>query len=664
MAVDLEQPLDAYKIYLKDKHHDNTVKYFEELTRESKIDIASNQKIVKEYNETVKLLEQNNKSSRKYKALKILLIILIIAMFVGGIIMIYCGATDKLSKGLGIGVGIALIILPIIIIVLLATIIRKKLKELKDIIDKLQAKADKLLKEAWKSMESLNNLYDWNIPAYITNKDTDLIVLDKNFNAKRFKYLHDLYGFDSIDDETSSTVMVQSGEILGNPFVICKDFSQDWHDVTYQGSIIIHWTETVHTKDGTRIEHRSQTLIATITKPAPYYNYDTYVVYGNDACPNLSFRRQPSSGADLDDKKLEKYVSKKSKQLDKKEKHDLMDNDDKTNFQKMGNDEFEALFGATNRDNEVEFRLLFTPLAQRNMIKLIRSKEPYGDDFYFTQDKKINYIQSLHSQSFNYRADPEVFIDYDYERAKKNFIAYNDNFFKSFFFDLAPLLSIPLYQQNKSRDYIYKNDYFANTTSYEQEVLANQYDKSIFKHQECATDTILKAHFNSKAGDVDNITIRSHGFKKVKHLDMVPKLGGDGRMHSVPVEWYEYLPVYKDTPISVTEKNSTRSGFANLVNSPQFQKIMSTISKNGPCHFERGLFTYIGATLATSQANNLNNLFGNVATDARLEQILKVERAVNEGVKQENKLNEASNNQTEEKIEAVDQKENKKGSND
>lgn len=644
MAVDLSEPIDAYKIYLKDKHHDNTVKYFDDLTKESKIDIEENKRIVKEYNETKNLRDQNAKSRGKFRALKIIFIIFIIALFVSSFISFYNGMNGNMSKGLGVGLGIGSALIPVVLIILLVTVIRKKLKALKDIINNLDAKLKELLDKAWASMAPLNNLYDWNIPSTIINKDTDLIFLDKHFDAKRFKKLHDMYGFDSIDDTTTSTVTVQSGEILGNPFVICKDFIQDWHEVTYEGTLTIHWTETVHTKDGTKVVHRSQTLVATIRKPAPYYNYDTYLVYGNDAAPNLKFSRAPSKAADFDEKKLDKYVAKKSKDFDKKEKHDLMDNDPKTNYQKLGNEEFEALFGALNRNDEIEFRLLFTPLAQRNMIKYIRSKEPYGDDFYFTKEKKINYIQSLHSQSFNYRAEPEIFIDYDYERARKNFIDYNDNFFKSFYFDLAPLLSIPLYQQTKSKDYIYKNDYFANTTTYEQEVLANHFDKEIFKPSDCATDIILKAKFNSKSDDIDNINIASYGFKKISHTDLVPMMGGDGRMHSVPVTWYEYLPVSKITPICVTEKQSSRSGFNNLLNSPQFKTLMNRLSNNGQYRYERGLFAFIGTRAAASE---LNTAFGNVATNAKLETIAKVEQAVNEGLKQEAKIKQQESNDKE-----------------
>ena len=98
-------------------------------------------------------------------------------------------------------------------------------------------------------------------------------------------------------------------------------------------------------------------LRASITRDAPYYQYVTYIVYGNDAAPKLVFSRGPSKGANLEGKQLKKFVKKGANKLDEKQKRDLMDNDPTTNYTRLGNDEFEVLFGGTNRDNEVEYRM-------------------------------------------------------------------------------------------------------------------------------------------------------------------------------------------------------------------------------------------------------------------------------------------------------------------
>ena len=64
--------------------------------------------------------------------------------------------------------------------------------------------------------------------------------------------------------------------------------------------------------------------------------------------------------------------------------------EDGGNFQALANEEFDAQFNALDRNNEVEFRVLFTPLAQSN-YKDIFENSPYGDDFLFS----INNVKSM-----------------------------------------------------------------------------------------------------------------------------------------------------------------------------------------------------------------------------------------------------------------------------
>ena len=106
--------------------------------------------------------------------------------------------------------------------------------------------------------------------------------------------------------------------------------------------------------------------------PYPEYFYDTRLIYGNEAAPNLCFSRKPNSSvARMNEKQLEKYIKKGDKKIKKMESKALTDDDPTTNFQSMGNNKFDVLFNALDRNNEVEFRLLFTPLAQKNIVNLI-----------------------------------------------------------------------------------------------------------------------------------------------------------------------------------------------------------------------------------------------------------------------------------------------------
>lgn len=64
----------------------------------------------------------------------------------------------------------------------------------------------------------------------------------------------------------------------------------------------------------------------------------------------------------MNERQLEKYVKRETKKLEQKEEKATKNGE---NFTVMANNEFDALFNGDDRDNEVEFRLLFTPLAQK-----------------------------------------------------------------------------------------------------------------------------------------------------------------------------------------------------------------------------------------------------------------------------------------------------------
>ena len=66
--------------------------------------------------------------------------------------------------------------------------------------------------------------------------------------------------------------------------------------------------------------------------------------------------------------------------------------------------------------------------------------------------------------------------------------------------------------------------------------------------------------------DADLVKVTAHSFKSVRHVEIVPTLGGDGRMHGVPVTWYEYIPLEQDTFINVDEIGGSQSQFRNLGN--------------------------------------------------------------------------------------------------
>jgi len=609
--VDLSEPVKAYKNGLKDKFNTEVEKYWNELVKESKTDKMANEATCKDYYKTVSDKKAATKSLNSTKGLRTFFMFIGFIMLAIGAGMTYYGATEETLNIKFIVIGIVLIVLGLAIAILAYKLPKNKIKLLDKKINELSGTEQSLLDTAYAQMNSLNNLYDWNIPCKIFNRLKTVVDLDSHFDVKKYQYLHDKYGFAENFDDKTSTLCVQSGSILGNPFLIAKTMEQYWYTKRYENSITIHWTTQVKTKDGWTTQHHSQTLTAYIDKPAAgYYDYTT-LIYGNDAAPNLSFSRAPSGIDGKDEKQISRMIRKESKQFDKKAREAILDNDPNTNYVRFGNEEFESLFGGENRDNEVEFRLLFTPLAQTNLIKLIRSKDGFGDDWYFTKDHKLNFIQSRHSQAFDYSANPEQFIHFDLEAAHKRFVDYNNNFFKNFYYDLAPLISIPLYQQTKTKEYIYKKSFKGNVTYYEDEMMANSFNQSLFAHEDSNTNNILKASLKKTVNGTDEVTITAHGFRMEEHVTVFSQWGGDGHMHDIPVTWYEYVPVEKETAMAIEPQKSSRQEFNEKISSPEFKAKMA-FAAAGTCLYQRGLFAALLVnTLTEANASNMRSALSN-----------------------------------------------------
>ena len=573
MAEDLLEPELLYKRELKDKHHQNVVDLFDELVKKSGIDAEANkalcEKIYSKQDESKKYQSKLNKS-RGLKAFFIVMIVL-------GAVLALISIAVFVAKYILAGIILVLVGLGLLVggILLIVNVSSKRIKEYSEILTKLNEEIEKMIAEAYSQTSPLLALFDEEMPAQLLHKTTPLIVMDRTFDVKKLEFLIENYGYTYRDKDNCSKVAIQSGTILGNPFAFFKELEMNIVPHTYQGSIVITWTTMVPTKNGMRTVHHSQTLTATVTKPRPEYSLDTYLMYANDAAPNLTFSRRPSNINSMDDKAIEKYVRKHEKDLYKLAEKEMGKGG---NYTPLGNAEFELFFGGLNRNNEVEYRLLFTALAQKSMLSLMKSKEGYGDDFTFVKKNKINFLTSVHSQGNALFSDPSLFYDFDFEKIQEKFISYNDFYFKAVFFDLAPLLSIPLYQQHKAREYIYKGTIPSKFSDLDHESIANRYNVKEFAHEDTDTKVIVKTDYVKPDGEGDLVKVTAHSFKEVKHVEIVMKLGGDGRMHGVPVTWYEYIPLEKDSFINVSEIGGTQAEFSKL--------------GNNDVVFNRGLISY------------------------------------------------------------------------
>ena len=536
------EPLKYYEMALKDLHKQNTEELFDELTNQSQIDTGANKATCTKYYAEKAVLDKLTRSLNATKGWIIFMIILMVIGFVLGLILLI-GGISNVSPVL-IGVGVGLIALGIGALVLWLTVFKKKKNNLQDIVNKKQKIVDGLQNEAYNQVAALNSLFTPDIPTKLIHKSAPLIEFDKYLSSKTEDRIINQFEDELDTSKDHSSLVVISGNINTNPFLLRQKLVMKMLPEVYHGSLVITYTRTVSDgKGGTRTVVVTQTLHATVTRPKPHYSVETGLTYYTDAASKLSFYRTPAGMVGLSDSQIQRRVKKEDKENTK-----LAEKARKTggNYTKFANSKFEAYVNSEKRNNELEYRLLFTPLAQNNFVYSF-SKH---DDIYFDKDKCVNNIYSTHDTNMDYSGDISNYYHFDYEVIKEHFREYNTQFFDGLYFDMIPLLSIPLYHQHQSAPFI-DHEKEKPISYYESEVLVNKFEPDLFKPSSCSTDVILKANLTDKG-----LNVTAYGFTAIPKTEFVPTMGGDGHMHPVPVNYYEYKRVNKTTPVNLFNKPS------------------------------------------------------------------------------------------------------------
>lgn len=545
MIQDIHEPVESYKSIFKDAHARNTSALFEDLVNKSAVDESANIQTVKELRGLEPKVLNESSVSRNWRILR--------------------GATIALSV---IGACLILVGYSYWWMIALALVFGPPIYKLNKIITDVTARIAQLetecaakREEAWQQMSSLNQLYDWDIVAKLIQQTVPRIALDTYFTNGRLAELHDTFGLnDEFNHNERSIIFSHSGVLNGNPFVMARTL-EHWMSVkTYHGSLNISWTEwTTDSKGRSTSVTRHETLRASVTKPFPDYGNRTLIIYGNEAAPDLSFSRRPSKLSTLEDGFINNWRKKRSEKALEKKSRDLSNS-----FTVMSNREFDSLFGATDRNHEVQFRLLFTPLAQQEMLNLLQDKEVgYGDTFEFVKRNIINIVEPDHFMSIDISGNPEMFHAYELAHARKFFNEYHNNLFKSIFFGFGPILTIPLYQQHRPHADIYKDVYASKSCFWEHESIANHFGEKSFQHPQSITKSILKTQSKSESDGTQTVSVKAYGYRRVDRTDYVSVRGGDGHNHNVSVDWIEYFDVQNETNMVVKEKVPTESNDAS-----------------------------------------------------------------------------------------------------
>ena len=544
MIGETYNPLERFENEFKDSFQRNASVYFDELVKKSGVDAELNRRLVNEYKA---LTAEAEAADRKHSWLVFWVVVLVFALITSGITAFY-GFGEEEN-----GFIFLWIVGTLFSIMLLITSVRamKKVKALRD--EKRQA-AEQKKDEAMQQMASLNRLYTWDIAARIFEKTVPDIHFDRFSNEARFSQFVQEFGWSGQFDEDSSILFAQSGELADNPFAFCRLLSMYWGTETYTGSITIHWTTRERSSDGKYYtRHHSEVLTASVTKPKPEYYHRALLIYGNEAAPHLNFKRECSGLAQAGDGFFGSLKVRHERKKLEKLSRNLTDN---SNYTMMANKEFETLFNTMDRDNEVDFRIMFTPMAQLQMTQLLKNTAVgYGDDFSFKKMNKINVIESKHLNETDLDTCPTRFVNFDLEESRKFFLDWNCQLFKSLYFTMAPILAIPVYMQTlpQSKLQAYPELALNSANIWECEALANYMGESKFAHPKSITHNILKVNDVKHADGVGSISVVAHGHYTQKHTEYVSKFGGDGKIHTIPVNWLEYIPISRESNFTIRE---------------------------------------------------------------------------------------------------------------
>jgi hypothetical protein len=337
-------------------------------------------------------------------------------------------------------------------------------------------------------------------------------------------------------------------------------------DYEYEGTKDIHWEEKqerevqkertyTDSNGNTQIEYytvketvmipRSQTLKAYKIAPKPYYSKASSLGYGHPMAPDLCFSRYPKHIQNKSAERIQSQVIREGRTLRNKSERAIRDGQE---FLMMANEEFEVLFGATDRNNDHQFRLLFTPQAQNNMVALLKDSILIGDEFTFCKYGKYNTISC---DEWLLKESPSHYHDYSVQEARKNYLEHQQTYFRRLFGTFAPLLAIPGYHESFSLMPQGETAEKGNFAECEHEVMANQLPLNQLVTGDTRTEAILKTRLIGTDGEKDLVEVTARGYTTRNRVETIEVTGEDGENHDVDVHWVEYIPRVKTTTISI-----------------------------------------------------------------------------------------------------------------
>ncbi len=544
MAADILNPVRYRTDFLKE-HASGTETYLNELLEQTGTSLKENQTDCQEINALDKVLL---KTKRKFSLFKtgigILLTLLVILTLtaIGGAYYVFTEPGISLSPAAIYSIFASCILVAVgflVLIVLTSVFLSKKSKKFKSTISNFEEVIDIKIQEAFVKLHDFYRAFNYSQVYSQIQAQIPEIEFLKSADTNFVKYIEKNFDPVYVPSSTSMLVNYKAGYFYKNPFIVGMYKEMNMVPHTYTGSLAISYYSGFG-------EHRrlvSETLHATLVKPKPEYKYIAVNSLYANAVPELEFEKAPV--LDYNPAKHDKYIKQAEKMLAQIEKKNA-------DFTPMSNTEFEALFPATKRSSEQKYRAFFGQVAQQNLVNFAKTLLS-GRNYTYSKSHNTNEV-ALRELSESFGLNPLDFVNYDLTSFLSKYQKYAKELSASLYDSFIPYLSNPvLLEGNISK----QPEYTRNASILEHLALLTK-----FKNTELLpNESGINEYILEPLPEYENVC-KVHSFKAVPRVDYVVVNAGDGP-HQVPVNWTEYIPVFKELRYEVQQNQDDSNYFEN-----------------------------------------------------------------------------------------------------
>ncbi|WP_100917061.1 MAG1210 family protein [Spiroplasma floricola] len=582
------EPLKEYETTLKKKFEDTLEEEFDKLVKLSGVDKEANEKLMKSIKSDRKKIAKANdryQLMKRWKGFLFIFFIVFTIITTTVVLSIFINLSLFIANISLYGKALYLRILIMGIYAIYSFFYLKyffiKYKKFWKEIDKLKARAEENIEVAWQQMKKLNDLFEWGIPLKLFSKTIDFIKFDNNLTSNKMQYLISRYNL-PLKNKTYSTKSLISGEIAKNPFLIWERSFFIMEDITYSGQKNFQYKRNI-IEDNGDISYSidDKVLRAEIVKQIPVFKTEKVVLFMSDLIPNLSYTRKPQNLNSLNLKELEEFINKNKELLEKKAIDSIKEN---SSFNLMNNTEFESYFNVQNRSNEIEFRRLFTPIAQKNMIELIADlKSGFGDDFTLEKKGMITWIKSDRLKNWYFDQNPVDYTSFSLDSIKQKFFDINRVQFRHMYFTLAPILATPALINTNAKSLIIDSPEVNTNSSPSTHVLESiiykflddNYSFTLFKKE-----SILDLTSIEESGGINISNLNVNSFNRNSTTEFIVKKTPDGDQRNIPIKYKNFLRTVDSFYFhSIVVKDMDNALYLyNIFNNNNWKKIMANNS--------------------------------------------------------------------------------------